>query len=137
MIRFDEIDIQILEDLQQRLVADYNGDEEFEQYEEDRLELGKVLDYLKVQATNKKRKLYNKYQGFAYLDGFAYLVHIVENYDELFEMVDVYEEVGKHFNKTASAIERAIRNFRSIVDTEEPSKTNKAFIVKNMFEVND
>lgn len=138
MIRLDEIDIKIIEDLQQRLVADYNLDKEFEQFEEDRVELGKVLDYLKVQSSSVKKRLHDKYHAFAYLDGFAYLVYILENFGIEDDLMHVYDKVGEHFGKNAGAVERVIRFFRVTAGTEEERKmTNKAFIIKNMIELND
>lgn len=135
MIRLDEIDIKIIEDLQQRLVDDYNLDREFEQFEEDRVELGKVLDYLKAQASCVKTRLYEKYQAFAYLDGFACLVYILENFGIDDNLMHVYDKVGEHFGKNAGAIERVIRFFRVTAGTEEEKKmTNKAFITKNIIE---
>lgn len=137
MIRLDEIDIKILEDIQLRLVKDYDGDEVFEQFEEDRLEVSKAIAYLKMRASSVKKKLYDKYKEYSYLDGFAFLVYIVENFDLGTEIMDIYKETGKHFNRNVSAVERVIRNFRTLADTDEPSKTNKAFIVKNIIEFGD
>jgi hypothetical protein len=135
MIRLDEIDIEILENLQQRLVADYNGDGEFEQFEEDRIEISKAIGYLKLQASNVKTRLYEKYQAFAYLDGFACLVYILENFGIDDNLMHVYDKVGEHFGKNAGAIERVIRFFRVTAGTEEEKKmTNKAFITKNIIE---
>ena len=137
MIRLDEIDIKILEDIQQRLVEDYQGDKEFEQFEEDRIEVGKAIDYLKMRASSVKKRLYDKYKGYAYLDGFAFLVYIVETFEIGTDVMTIYELTGKHFDKTPSSVERVIRNFRNLADIDEPSKTNKAFLVKNMIEFGD
>ena len=41
-----DIDIAHLEDLKNRLVDNYNNGTEFEQFEEDRLELWKVVEFL-------------------------------------------------------------------------------------------
>lgn len=46
VIEFLKIIHKDLEDLQLRLVLDYNGDKDFEQTEEDRLVLGNLLDLL-------------------------------------------------------------------------------------------
>lgn len=46
VIEFLKIIHEDLEDLQLRLVLDYNGDKDFEQTEEDRLVLGNLLDLL-------------------------------------------------------------------------------------------
>ena len=140
MIRLDEIDIKIIEDLQQRLVDDYNGENTFEQFEEDRLELGKAIEYLTMQvsATSVKKKLYAKYSNYAYLDGFACLVYILENFGIEDDLMHVYDKVGEQFGKSAGAVERVIRFFRTTAGTEEERKmTNKAFIIKNMLELND
>lgn len=140
MIKLYEIDLDILNDLLGRIIDDYEGDKEFEQFEEDRLELSKAISYIKSQKNSIRQKLYDKYYGYVYLDGYVYIQFILENYDGgALEIVNLYEKLGRRFNKTASAIERAIRNFRTIAEEydEKPSKTNKEFLMKNIIELCD
>lgn len=140
MIRLYDIDIDMLIDLQHRLVKDYNGDEEFEQYEEDRLEVSKVINYLTCQKLSPKKRLYSKYYNLVYLDGYKYLEFIIENYDGgVLDIMTLYDTIGRRFGKSGSVVERAIRTFRGYADEQvkTPSKTNKEFIMKNIIELCD
>ena len=67
------------------------------------------------------------------LRGFRYLGYILENYDDLFDykITNVYKEVGRKFNSTASSVDRCLRHLFSKVDNK---KNNKKMIVEMIVE---
>ena len=52
-MKLDNIDLPHLIDLYNRLVDNYNNGTEFEQYEEDRLVLRNVIDFLESESERK------------------------------------------------------------------------------------
>ena len=43
-IELSKLDLDVLLDLEKRLIDDYNDEKPFEQHEEDRLVIGKIID---------------------------------------------------------------------------------------------
>lgn len=71
-----------------------------------------------------ERYLYDNY-GRADLIGFKYVVYILNKYDDIENLEDVYKDLAEHFHTNRMNIQRPLRYYIKSVDEE---KNNKEFI---------
>lgn len=68
----------------------------------------------------------HSYEGYLYI--FAFIRYSIDHFGEKKGTVKTYEEIGKRFNKTKTAIERCIRN--AVKNSNMPKMTNRGFITE-------
>lgn len=89
------------------------------------MEKDKVYNYL-LNKFKDKNPL--KYSGFEYT---SYILQ--QDYDLPLKITNIYKEVGKHYNTTYCAMERALRNFKNKMGYE--SITVKEYLIQLILEI--